>query len=427
MESNYKDFLIFGIALEGYDLLDFATDFLAGVRSNYFNSNFEIQANRAVQYVDDDEFSFIYNLRSDKPLSYKSYKNGVLHESSEPTSEGYIVNNYRNNKIYKKLYFDKNHIWSKSVYYNVDNSHLPDTTEIRPVLIDNQIVFEKITHNDDTSVTSYLYPKSEMPVDADYSALAFTDRGFVYFNSVPNKELVSKTVYHDESVDNLGGFNFGEVDFNLSRNLNSTFDITTAEYLTDNNGQPLHVNTNASLTESKECENDFTEEISESFSLQTSAEETDVPDKTIESCGEDYTYFGSLDEDGKRSGYGRTITSSGKTAYEGEYLDDKRNGFGTFYYKNGDINFVGNWENNIRSGFGVGFRSSDKTAHIGKWDNNMPNGIGARFDNEGNFLFLGNYVDGKKQGIGITVDENNNFIVSHFKDDEVVSSRLLEE
>ena len=50
-----------------------------------------------------------------------------------------------------------------------------------------------------------------------------------------------------------------------------------------------------------------------------------------------------------------------------------------------------------------------------------------RFDNEGNFIFLGNYLNGKKHGLGITVDENNNFIISKFEDDEVVSSRLIEE
>ncbi len=427
MENNFNDLLIFGVALEGYDVLDFTTDFLAGVRSNYFNSNLEIQANRAVQYVDNDEFSIVYSLKKDKLLSYKSYKNGELLESAEPTSDGYIVNTYSNNKIYKKMHFNKKHLWIKTVYYNVNSPNSPDITEIMPVEIDNQLVFEKTTRNDDTSVTSYLYPKSEMPVDADYSALAFTDKGFVYFNSVPNKELVSKTVYHDESVDNLGGFNFGEVDFNLNRNMNSTFDITKAEYLNDNNGQPYHINTNAVLNENTKINDDFAEDLSDNILISTNPVETENPDKTIESCGEDYSYFGELDNNGNRCGYGRTAASNGKTAYEGEYREDKRNGFGTFYYKNGNINFVGNWQNNIRNGFGVGFRSSDKTAHIGKWDNNIPNGIGARFDKNGNFLFLGNYVEGKKQGIGITIDENNNFIVSHFKDDEVVSSHMLEE
>lgn len=426
MENNYKNLLIFGVALEGYDVLDFTTDFLAGVRSNYFNSNLEIQANRVVQYVDNDEFSIVYSLIKDKQLSYKSYKNGELFESAEPTSDGYLVNTYCNSKIYKRMYFNKKHLWIKTVYYNVNNPYLPDITEIIPVEIDNQLVFEKTTHNDDTSVTSYLYPKPEMPVDADYSALAFTDKGFVYFNTVPNKELVSKTVYHDESVDNLGGFNFGEIDFNLSKNMNSTLDITKVEYLTDNNGKPYHINTNAVLNENTEINDEFTEDLSDDISISTNPVETENPDKIIESCGEDYSYFGDLNDDGKRNGYGRTSASTGKTAYEGEYLEDKRNGFGTFYYKNGDINFVGNWQNNIRNGFGVGFRSSDKTAHIGKWENNIPNGIGARFDKNGNFLFLGNYVEGKKQGIGISVDENNNFIVSHFKDDQVISSHILE-
>jgi antitoxin component YwqK of YwqJK toxin-antitoxin module len=362
-------------------------------------------------------------MRANNPLTWKAYKNGAMLQSSEPTNDGYIVNNYSGNKVYKKIYFNKEHIWVKTVYYNFKNPNMPALTEIKATSLENNLVMEKTTYSEDTSVTSYLYPKSEMPPEADYSALAFTNKGFLYFNTVPNKNLVSKTVFHDESVDNLGGFNFGEVDFNLNRNMNSTFDITTAEYLTKDNSTPYKEEKSSTLQETDTAE--FTEEtIEDKVSFDTSEE---MPDKTIESCGEEYAYFGDVDSDGKRCGYGRTATSKGKTAYEGEYSNDKRNGFGAFYYKNGDINYVGNWDNNVRNGFGIGFRSSDKTAHIGKWDNNIPDGIGARFDGDGNFLFLGNYVDGKKQGIGITLDENNNFIVSHFKDDEVISSRILDE
>lgn len=46
-----------------------------------------------------------------------------------------------------------------------------------------------------------------------------------------------------------------------------------------------------------------------------------------------YEYFGAVDENGLRTGRGRTVSPSGITAYDGEYAQGKRDGFGVFYYK----------------------------------------------------------------------------------------------
>lgn len=418
MTDKFDNIIFFGLACEDYDVLDFATDFLSGVRANYFNSNCERQSDRCIQYVGQDEYSFVYNMQKDMPLSFKAYINNILLQNSENAPDGAVVRTYKNEILYKKIYFGVDHNWVKTEYFNQNIAE----TVISKCFIDDKLVLEKITVRDNSTVKTYLYPKTSIPVDGDYSILAFTNKGFIYFNSIPNDEFISKIVIQDDSVDSLGGFNFSEVDFNLNRNMNSTFDITDAEYLTEDNAKPFVALSSAEfVNETSEFAEDNTDT---NIIVENGLEEK--PDDIVESCGEKYSYYGEI-LNGKRNGHGRTVTSYGTTAYEGEYLDDKRNGFGTFYYKNGDINYTGNWENNTRSGFGVGFRSSDKTSHIGKWNSNVPDGIGARFDKDGNFLFLGNYVDGKKQGIGITVDDNGNFVVSKFKDDEVISSRLLEE
>jgi antitoxin component YwqK of YwqJK toxin-antitoxin module len=260
-----------------------------------------------------------------------------------------------------------------------------------------------------------------MPSDGDYSILAFTDDGFLFFNSVPNDRFISKTVIRDDSVNNLGGFSFDTVDFNLTRNLNTTFDITEVEYLTDENGKPYHTVSNSEFNEPKieikEKENVAEEKPVEGISA----------DAVFDVGGEKYSYYGFLDEENRRNGYGRTVTPGGNTAYEGFYQNDKRNGFGTFYYKNRKVNYIGNWHDNFRDGFGVGFRSSDGTSHIGKWNKNNPDGIGARFDSDGNFIFLGYYQNGKKQGKGITLDDDGSFVVSEFKDDEVITSYKIDD
>lgn len=418
-----KDIIYFGITFEKFDILDFTDDFLAGVRSNFFNSGFETQSNRCVQYVGDVEYFFVYNMEKGKQLSWKVNKNGNVFQNSERVNpNSYRVNTYdENGRIFKRHYFDNNHIWLKSEYLT-DSLNKPEYI-LYPFEVDDNEVIVKIHNTPDSSVQTYLYPKESMPEDGDYSVLSYTDKGFLFFNSVPNNRFISKTVIRDNSVNNLGGFEFNLVDFNLSRNLNSTFDITDAEYLDYENGKPYYKVTNEKLNNTSfENESDI-----EEFDVKVYEKETDDPDAVIEKKGESYKYYGELDENKKRTGYGRTVTDEGITAYEGGYFDDMRNGFGAFYFKNGKINYVGNWYNNRRNGFGVGFRGSDGSSHIGKWNNNSPEGLSARFDKNGNFIFLGNFIDGKKQGKGITVDDDGSFVVSVFKDDEVVSSYKIDE
>ncbi|MCH5304370.1 MAG: hypothetical protein J1E41_05865 [Ruminococcus sp.] len=415
-----KEIIYFGLTFDKFDTLDFKDDFLAGIRSNFFNSGFETQANRCVQYIDDIEYSFVYSMEKGKQLSWKVNKNGLVYQNSEKVSnDSYRINTYNENgKVFKRFYFDNNHIWLKSEYLS-DGLNTPEYV-LYPSEVDGKDVIVKLHNDFESTVKSYLYPKTSMPQDGDYSALAYTNIGFLFFNSVPNNKFISKTVIRDNSVNNLGGFEFDLVDFNLSRNLNSTFDITDVEYLNDENGKPYYEVSNKKYNKPDES-------IIEENDIKVYEKETDEPDTVIESLGESYKYFGELDENNKRSGFGRTVTPSGTTAYEGEYHDDMRNGFGTFYFKNHKVNYVGNWHNNRRDGFGIGFRGSDGSSHIGKWFNNSPEGLAARFDKDGNFIFLGNYVDGKKQGKGITVDDDGSFVVSVFENDEVISSYKIDD
>ena len=418
-----QDILYFGFTFEKFDILDFTDDFLSGVRANYFNSSFEPQSNRCVQYLGDNEYFFIYNMVKGKPLSWKISKNGEVTQKAESVDGNtYRVNCYnKSGRIFKRVYFDLEHNWLKTEYFDKDSAY-PEYV-LSPSFIDDKPVILKEHNAPDAKVESYLYPKHEMPDDGDYSALAFCDTGFVYFNTVPNDVFISKTVIKDSSVSNLGGFNFDSVDFNLTRNLNTTFDITTAEYLTEENGDPIHIDTNEPFNQVQETEVPVSELEPE---VELFNEDASVPDKVIESAGEGYRYYGSI-VDGKREGNGRTVTPEGITAYEGGYRLDKRHGFGVFYYKDGRINYVGDWKENFRNGFGVGFRGSDGSAHIGKWDKNSPGGIGARFDEDGNFIFLGTYRDGKKESKGITLDDDGSFVVSIFEGDNVVASYRIDD
>ncbi|MDP4120787.1 MAG: hypothetical protein Q8876_07020, partial [Bacillota bacterium] len=108
--------------------------------------------------------------------------------------------------------------------------------------------------------------------------------------------------------------------------------------------------------------------------------------KIIESAGDKFYYYGEVDEDGNRKGYGRTSMENGRTAYEGEYFDDKRNGFGTFYFRSGKICYVGDWKSNRKNGTGVSFDPNDGSIQVGKWENGELVSEIAKFDKDGNII-----------------------------------------
>ena len=148
-------------------------------------------------------------------------------------------------------------------------------------------------------------------------------------------------------------------------------------------------------------------------------------DSVINTRQGEYSYYGKVDENGKRVGRGRTVTPDGLTAYEGYYVDDKREGFGVCYYKDGSANYIGGWKGGNRCGTGVGFRQSDGTMHAGKWNDNKPDGFGARFDKNGDFLDVCTYVDGKRNGKSVSFDEEGNVVIRLWKDGEQVSEHIV--
>lgn len=116
--------------------------------------------------------------------------------------------------------------------------------------------------------------------------------------------------------------------------------------------------------------------------------ETHTPDRVIESSSAKYLYFGELNDNGERSGFGRTATEDGKTAYEGGYLHNKRNGVGAYYYKDSTLCYYGNWQDNKREGFGIGISSFDNSVHVGEFSDNKPFGDGVRIGKDGDIKFI---------------------------------------
>lgn len=172
---------------------------------------------------------------------------------------------------------------------------------------------------------------------------------------------------------------------------------------------------NAMMNNSKE---DEPPKVVTSVSETPQAERFDKnADLIINSGNEKYCYYGDINDDCMRDGYGRTEMSNGKTAYEGNYKNNKRNGFGSFYYKNGGLCYTGEWKDNKRNGFGVGVRSSDGSFHAGTWSNNKPEGVGARFDKYGKLSYIANFKNGKESGLCVEYREDGGITIFKWVND----------
>lgn len=155
----------------------------------------------------------------------------------------------------------------------------------------------------------------------------------------------------------------------------------------------------------------------ENLEQQHLNQSNDSADLIINSGGERYLYYGELNENSLRDGYGRTEMDNGKTAYEGNYKNNKRDGFGSYYYKDGGLCYTGEWKNNKRNGFGLGVRSSDGSYHAGGWTDNKPNGMGVRFDKYGNLSYVSNFKDGKETGLCVEFREDGGISIFKWIDD----------
>ncbi|MBQ9514653.1 MAG: hypothetical protein IJR57_00955 [Ruminococcus sp.] len=285
-----------------------------------------------------------------------------------------------------------------------------------------------------------------------YTAVASTDRGVVRFLSDEQlSEFNAFKEKCEQELAAIKEETFVEAtplldkikatDFNVKRNLSSSLDITRAmafsmqedsevvepEPIVEEKAEPYEpveavieetaaevteVETVAEpeqaepVSESAETDEEQSEETAdEPVETETQSVEPDTavepekeeserdkaenePDKRIMADGAIYSYYGELDDNGNRSGYGRTLTELGRTAYEGHYFNDKRSGNGSYFYKNGSLCYTGDWLENARHGVGVGVSSHDGSIHVGNWRNNKPEGNGVRLTAEGDIKFV---------------------------------------
>lgn len=483
-----RDMIFYSVCVSDFEKLDFKNDALAGVRANYFNSNHRPQADDTDILLDDVSYKLSYKMSKNQPLSWKVTKNLRPYQSVKRETGGiYCVRYYTENAtVYKKQFFDSSHLWIRTEYFDksIEGERL---CTVSPKKIDDVIVIEKITFSNNRKVGSETLFPSDKNSDGNSAALVYSNNGMIWYDSsfVPKYSVKEESKENTVSEPQPSRFELEADKFLPDYSPENPIDLSSLEYLEDTFKEPQpqitaydriekileeahKTNKNlfgqiientcveiadeetellddseelteenmaeskAEISEKTQQASDTEEHTEESETTQevrediVKAEEEKKSDAVVSTTSGNYKYFGAVDENGLRTGRGRTVSPSGITAYDGEYAQGKRDGFGVFYYKNGDINYVGEWAQNWRSGAGVGYRTSDGTMHIGKWDSNTPCGYGARFNKDGTFLDVADYTTGKKNGKCISLDENGNFYISIWENGKKISEHIIE-
>lgn len=483
-----RDMIFYSVCVSDFEKLDFKNDALAGVRANYFNSNHRPQADDTDILLDDVSYKLSYKMSKNQPLSWKVTKNLRPYQSVKRETGGiYCVRYYTENAtVYKKQFFDSSHLWIRTEYFDksIEGERL---CTVSPKKIDDVIVIEKITFSNNRKVGSETLFPSDKNSDGNSAALVYSNNGMIWYDSsfAPKYSVKEESKENTVSEPKPSRFELEADKFLPDYSPENPIDLSSLEYLEDTFKEPQpqitaydriekileeahKTNKNlfgqiientcveiadeetellddseelteenmpeskAEISEKTQQASDTEEHTEESETTQevrediVKAEEEKKSDAVVSTTSGNYKYFGAVDENGLRTGRGRTVSPSGITAYDGEYAQGKRDGFGVFYYKNGDINYVGEWAQNRRSGAGVGYRTSDGTMHIGKWDSNTPCGYGARFNKDGTFLDVADYTNGKKNGKCISLDENGNFYISIWENGKKISEHIIE-
>ena len=408
MDMSIKYF--YNFCLTGQDDIDLEGDILSAVRKSYFSEFHKIR-DKITYDSEGDSLSYEYCIEKDKPLKWLvKTQNGEIRQEVLTSDNGrYYLCFYRDQRLFKRMLFSKLHTLLKVEYIDeigvVDASLEPRKVQGGLCLLytgralQEPVVLYEMPDVSDERVAMRLYESYR-----DYTAAASTDGGIVWFLTDEQTAHFKETValYEEELIDVEESFVGDETplfdkinpkDFNIKRNLSSALDISDAkvfgaeaveeEPVEDDEVLPLEEET---VTENADDSLPVEPEVDEE--PEEVEEDGAKPDKLIMADGVVYSYYGELDENDNRNGYGRTVTDLGKTAYEGMYLHDKRSGKGAYFYKDGTLCYSGDWSENVRHGVGVGISAKDGSMHIGRWKNNKPEGNGVRLSAEGDIRFV---------------------------------------
>ena len=437
------------------DDTDLRSDILSGVRKGYFNG-FQKIRDRITINSDSDSVSYDYAIEQDKPMNWdvRSHDKTVLQDVALSDNGKYYICFYRDGALYKRILFSRLHTLLRVEYFDAATGLQMISLEPRKaagglcILYDSRVTPQPIVLYPMTAIADDRVRRKVEERFVNYTVAAATDEGIVWFLSADQERTLRTFIEYteksltDEPEESFVGDDtplldkISAKDFNVKRNLATSVDITKAQefsFVREEEPDAAAEDAQADVVAQAAAaaiQSALSADDAEPQTDDTPAEEPAAPkvacdelaadegfkpDKMIMADGAMYRYYGELDAAGNRSGYGRTVTEDGRTAYEGCYLNDKRSGNGSYYYKDGCLCYTGDWVENARHGVGVGVSSHDGSIHVGRWALNKPEGNGVRLGADGDIRFVC-----KELSDGSTV------LMNYMPDDTVVIAKYDE-
>jgi radial spoke head protein 1 len=138
----------------------------------------------------------------------------------------------------------------------------------------------------------------------------------------------------------------------------------------------------------------------------------------VKQIGELGVYQGARDDDGAKTGLGRTLFPN-NDIYTGEYKENNRDGKGTYYFADQGLIYTGDWQNNARHGIGR-MIYADGARYLGAWAFDRKQGDG-RYTYPDGSTYSGEWQADVKHGKGTYTFTDGSCYSGLFVDGEFVS------
>ena len=451
--------IIFSALVSDFEKLDFKNDALAGVRANYFNSNMTPQRDKTEVTFDSKVYNLSYFMGEKQPFSWKITRNNRPYQTVKKATGGvYCVIFYSENGIInKRQYFDYSHNWLRTEYY--DNYYENVLVAVlTPKVIHNITVLELVNFLTDGNRSSkILYPSLEAPRN-NCSALMYSNVGMIWYDeSFKPEDMPEFETLKDKSVSE--GFDFSESKFSDVNVISGTIDLSSADYLEDDDISELDYDT---VDEIEDVVTEQDVSVADSENKPYSAYDK-IASILAEAHKSNKDLFGEIlnqtssdmfdDEKGSDTAISLSEDSENKTEISDEEENSKNEtniseneplslneseteepiiidddvvsedkNVSEFENCDSDIEFehknesacniiiqtkAGRYsyygdvdENNGRTGRGRTVTPDGLTSYDGEYQNDKRNGFGVCYYKEGNINYVGNWENGNRQGCG---------------------------
>lgn len=256
-DGMLNNLYFYGVSFSRYDTLDVTDDIITNIRRRFLLTS-KPASNKLYRFADGQSFVYSYSFSSQRPLQWKVTKNRRTIEEIEYLLSGkYCINYYDDyGKDVKKVFLDPKHRWLKTNYYNqASNESLSCTLVPKEfdegtsiMLYATGVVYPERLFSCTVASCAEVNRRVLSKVSAP-TVTALTDKGIVYFMPENEKKLYEALLSEEEQAfclqnrpevfvsaeDAASGFNLRAEDFDMSKNLNRTFDISLAEDFAESN------------------------------------------------------------------------------------------------------------------------------------------------------------------------------------------------